>query len=241
MTGNDRTHKSMDNDGVAERDVYRKSALVQYADTFVWAELGGFLLPRRRRVRDKAASSLASPSLSTLFAVFFRISLTAFGGGTQGWVYREIVERRRWLKPESLLTGLTVAQVLPGSNPLNVALYVGMQLRGWAGAAIAACGMVVPSFLVILAMGYLYQKFGNVAAVHAVLGGVAAVGIGATMAVAVKVSSRLPREIWSPVVAVATFASVGLLRWPLVPTVLVAAPAGIMLAYWFGSRGARGR
>ena len=67
--------------------------------------------------------------LLTLMAVFFRVGVTSFGGSTAAWLHREIVERRRWLDDEGFLTALTLAQVLPGANPVNLSIYVGSHLR----------------------------------------------------------------------------------------------------------------
>lgn len=179
------------------------------------------------------------PGLLELFWVFVRIGLTAFGGSTQAWAYRDIVERRRWLTDRQFVAGYAVAQVLPGSNPLNIALFVGMQLRGGRGAAAAACGMVAPSFCVVLIMGYLYRTFGDFAAAHVLLDGVAAVGIGATASVGVKLAARLPTVIRQWAIAAATFAAVGLAHWPLIAVVLVVVPLSIALSYFFDRRSYR--
>jgi chromate transporter len=179
---------------------------------------------------DEPPSTAPQPTLFDLFWVFLRIGLTAFGGSTQAWTYREVVERRRWLDEREFLAGFTIAQVLPGSNPLNVALYVGM-LRGGAGALAAACGMVLPAFCIIITMGYLYRRFGTLSTTHAVLAGIAAVGIGATLSLGCKVAVRLPRRPLQIVVAVGTFLMVGVLHWPLVPVVLAVVPTSIALAF----------
>ena len=169
--------------------------------------------------------------LLSLFWVFLRIGLTAFGGSTQAWMHREVVERRRWLDERAFLSGFTVAQVLPGANPVNLALYLGLQLRGAMGAAIAVCGMVIPAFCVILLMGYFYRRFGGAPVTHVVLAGVAAVGVGATLSVGIKVTRQLGRRLWAALIAAAIFVSVGVLHWPMVPIVLGAVPASILLAY----------
>src|SRR5436305_1818655 len=79
----------------------------------------------------------AVPLLS-LMAVFFRVGVTSFGGSTAAWLYREIVERRGWPDEPHFVTALTLAQVLPGANPVNLSIYVGSQLRGGLGGAAAA-------------------------------------------------------------------------------------------------------
>src|SRR6202045_2089146 len=125
--------------------------------------------------------------LLQLLGTFVRLGAGALGGGVQSWVHREVVERRGWIDNKAFLSGLTVAQVLPGANPVNIALYVGLKLRGGAGAVAAVVGMVVPAFCVILCLGYFYRGYGHLAVVHFVLAGLAASGVGATLTMGIKV------------------------------------------------------
>jgi chromate transporter len=195
-----------------------------------------------------AAEALAGPEpdkavrvpLPTLFATFLRIGTMTFGGSVQSWTHREIVERLGWLDNKSYLSGLTLAQVLPGANPVNTALYVGLQLRGGVGAAVAVFGMVVPAFCVILCLGYFYRSFGHLTVVHFILGGLAASGVGATLTMGIKVGKRLQRDLMAPLIAVAVFIVVGLLHWPMVPVVAAAVPVSIVWAYLLERRAARG-
>jgi len=180
--------------------------------------------------------SPSCPSLSEIFWAFLRIGLTAFGGSTQAWAYRYVVEQRHWLSDRQFVAGFGVAQVLPGSNPLNTALYVGLQLRGGLGALVAAGAMVLPAFCVILLMGYAYRRFGGAPTAHVILGGVAAVGTGATLSVGAKLARRLSIALWQWLIAGATFLAIGILRWPLIPVVLLAVPLSIVLSYRFEPR-----
>lgn len=169
-------------------------------------------------------------SLAALTGVFFRMGLMSFGGGTAAWVHREIVERRGWLSEDAYLTGLTVAQILPGANPVNLALYFGLHLRGSAGAAAAALGLLAPSFTFILVLGALYNRLADAPAMHAVLSGLAAVGLAVTLSVGIKVARRLRRGAATAVIAGSVFVAVGLLHWPMVPVVVVLAPLSVALA-----------
>ena len=169
--------------------------------------------------------------LFQLLGTFVRLGVMTFGGSVQSWVHREVVERLGWLDDKAFLSGLTVAQVLPGANPVNIALYVGLKLRGGVGAAVAVLGMIVPAFCVILCLGYFYRGYGHLAAVHFVLAGLAASGVGATLTMGIKVARRLPRILMTPLIAITVFIVVGVLRWPMVPVVLVAIPTSIALAF----------
>jgi chromate transporter len=173
--------------------------------------------------------------LFQLLGTFVRLGAMTFGGSVQSWVHREVVERLGWIDNKAFLSGLTVAQVLPGANPVNIALYVGLKLRGGIGAAVAVVGMVVPAFCVILCLGYFYRSYGHIAAVHFVLAGLAASGVGATLTMGIKVARRLPRNLMTGLIAVTVFLVVGVLRWPMIPVVIVAVPVSIALAF-FGNR-----
>lgn len=170
-------------------------------------------------------------TLPQVLWTFLKIGGSAFGGSTQALVFREAVERRRWLTEEQFLAGQALAQVLPGANPVNVALYVGLQVRGGLGAVVAVVGMIVPAFCIIMLMGFAYRQLAGHPMTHFVLGGVAAAGVGATLAMGLKVTRKLPRHAAPFLIAAAVFVAVGLLRWPMIPVVLVAVPLSIGLAY----------
>ena len=169
--------------------------------------------------------------LNHLLGTFVRLGTMTFGGGVQSWIHREVVDRLGWIDSKSFLSGLTVAQVLPGANPVNLALYVGLQLRGGVGAAVAVFGMLVPAFCVTLILGALYRGYGHLAVVHFVLAGVAAAGVGATLTMGIKVARRLPRDFITLLIALAVFVLVGVLRWPMIPVVAVMVPLSIGLAF----------
>ena len=169
--------------------------------------------------------------LNHLLGTFVRLGTMTFGGGVQSWIHREVVDRLCWIDSKSFLSGLTVAQVLPGANPVNLALYVGLQLRGGVGAAVAVFGMLVPAFCTTLILGALYRGYGHLAVVHFVLAGVAAAGVGATLTMGIKVARRLPRDFVTLLIALTVFVLVGVLRWPMIPVVAVMVPLSIGLAF----------
>ena len=169
--------------------------------------------------------------LLSLIGVFSRVGITSFGGSTAAWLYREIVQRRAWLDEDHFITALTLSQVLPGANAVNLTIYVGSQLRGSIGGVAAVFGLVMPPFCIILVLGYFYRQFGSSPIAHAVLGGLAAVGIGMTLFIGVKIARQVRRPI--PVlIAVAIFVAVGVLRWPMIPVVLVLTPLSIAVERW---------
>lgn len=171
-------------------------------------------------------------SLSALLISFLRLGASSFGGGMSGWTHREIVERRGWLDEDNFLKTLTLAQILPGANPVNLAVYIGLKLRGWTGAALAFTGMLAPAFTVILVMSFFYEKINGYAEAHTVLRGLACVGIASSLTMGIKTGRRLRRHAMPILIAIAVFVMVGVLRWPLVPVVAISIPVSIIAAFF---------
>ncbi|MFC7474858.1 chromate transporter [Dankookia sp. GCM10030260] len=169
--------------------------------------------------------------LAEILRVFAALGMASFGGGLSGWMHREVVQKRGWMSEESFLAGLALGQVLPGPNSVNLALYIGQQLRGWPGAAMAFLGILGPPFLFILGLALLYGWGGDLAGLGVVLGGVAAAGLANSLTVGLR-SARRMRGLWPWAIVGATFIAVGLLRLPMIPVVLVLGPASIGLAWW---------
>ncbi|MCO6415758.1 chromate transporter [Siccirubricoccus sp. KC 17139] len=168
--------------------------------------------------------------LSEILRVFATLGMLSFGGGLSGWIHREVVTKRRWMSEEGFLAGLALSQVLPGPNSVNLALYIGQQLRGLSGAAVAFLGILGPPFLFILALALAYGWGAGVAGVGVVLGGMAVAGLANSLSVAARAGRRL-RGVRAWGIVALVFVAVGLLRWPMIPVVLVAIPLSIALSW----------
>src|ERR1700742_3429806 len=105
-------------------------------------------------------------SLMQIIALFARVGLTSFGGGLSAWIYREVVTQRGWLKDEEFLGALTLGQVLPGSNVINVSIYVGYRMRGAPGSVAAVAALLVPPMVVIVLFASVFHRFAQLAVVH---------------------------------------------------------------------------
>ena len=171
--------------------------------------------------------------------VFFRVGMASFGGSTAAFLYREVVQVRRWMKEEEFLAALTLSQVMPGANPVNMSLYIGAQLRGGAGAFAAAFGLVGPPFVVILILGGLYARYGGVPVVQAVLAGVVAVGVAMVLQLGVQLARNIRRMV-PAAIASAIFIAVGVLKWPMIPVVIVLAPLSIAFELYMDAKARHG-
>jgi chromate transporter len=172
------------------------------------------------------------PTIPELFRAFAAMSLHGFGG-VLPWARRAIVEDKRWMTAQEFNEAFAVSQLLPGANVVNLAVIFGGRLHGAAGAAVALAGLLLPPVAIVLVLGALYGRYGDIDALQRVLGGVAAAAAGLIVAIVIKMAQPLLRA-GAPAlgVAAAGFVAVGILRWPLPYVLLVLGPVSIALAAW---------
>ena len=167
---------------------------------------------------------LAAPaSLRELFFAFNRLALQGFGG-VLPVTQRELVERLRWLTKEQFVEMLSVSQVLPGPNVVNLALMFGDRAFGMRGAFVALAGMLLAPLLVVLALTALYGEFVHVPAVTGALRGMGAVAAGLVLSTGLKLLGALRRNVMGVPICVgfgaATLLATAWLHLPLVWVIL---------------------
>jgi len=169
-----------------------------------------------------------------LFRIFNRLALQGFGG-VLPVAHRELVERTRWLSPQQFVELLTLGQVLPGPNIINMAIVLGDRFFGWRGALAACAGLLLAPLFIVLGLAIAYQQLADNPAVAGALRGMGAVAAGLIAATAVKLAPTLrDNPLGLPTgaaVGLAAFVLVGLLRWPMVWVVLGLGGLGTALAW----------
>jgi chromate transporter len=132
---------------------------------------------------------------------------------------------------ERFMDGLEIAQVLPGPNILNLALYCGQRARGIPGAVAAFVGASVPPFIIVLIAGALYFKFSSNPYVHGALRGCAVGALGLTIGNALELTWD-ERTDWVRILLVAiTALVVSLLKMPLLIVLVIFGGIGIVHEY----------
>ena len=126
----------------------------------------------------KPAPALPTPTVLTIAAAFLHLGCTAFGGlAMLEPMRRRLVEKQKWLQPQEFLDGLALCQMLPGATVVQMAAYAGYRLRRTPGALAAAVGFVLPAFVFMTGLSYLYFHYGAVPWVQAVSRGLNAMVI----------------------------------------------------------------
>ena len=182
------------------------------------------------------ATSLRRPRTpGQVFRVFNRMALQGFGG-VLAVAQRELVEREAWLTRAQFLEVLSLGQVLPGPNIVNMALIIGDRFLGWRGAAAALAGLLAAPLVIVLLLAVLYRETMAQPAVAGALRGMGAVAAGLVIGTALKLVGGLrSSELGTPaaaLIALATFLAIGVLRWPMVGVVLGLGSAAVALAWW---------
>lgn len=108
-----------------------------------------------------------------LFWAFFQIGLFSFGGGYAAvpLIQSQIVEANHWLEMSQFADLITIAEMTPGPIAVNSATFVGRQIAGLPGAIVCTFGCILPSFMIVLALSWLYMKYRKLSTVQGVLTG----------------------------------------------------------------------
>jgi chromate transporter len=108
-----------------------------------------------------------------LFLSFFKIGLFSFGGGYAAipLIQNEIVEHKQWLEMKEYVNMITIAGTAPGSIALNSATFVGQKIAGFPGAIVTTIGCILPSFIIVLILSYVYMKYKKLSMIQGVLSG----------------------------------------------------------------------
>jgi chromate transporter len=131
-------------------------------------------------------------SLRDLAFYFLRLGTVGFGGpiALVGRMERDLVGERRWLQQEQYKRGLALAQLAPGPLAAQLAMYIGyLNGKAW-GATIVGIAFILPSFLMVIALGMLYVSYGGLPWMQAAFYGIGAGVIG----IIVKSASTLARR-----------------------------------------------
>lgn len=192
-------------------------------------------------------SERAPYSLAQLSRYFLKLGSIGFGGPVAliGYMYRDLVECRRWIAEDDYREGLALAQLMPGPLAAQLAMYLGYVHYRIVGASVIGIAFVSPSFLMVVGIGWAYVRYGGLPWMQAAFYGVGAAVIGIIAISAYKLTSKnigkdkllwaiylvvAAITVWTQSESVWLFLGAGVLVW------LVRAPP----KRWFGSGAVHG-
>ncbi len=119
-------------------------------------------------------------TLRQFLGYFLYLGTFGFGGpiALAGYMQKDLVEQRRWISKQDYVDGLALAQLAPGPLAAQLAMYLGYVRAGVFGATIVSLAFILPSFLMVLGISWLYVRFGGLAWMQALFYGIGAAVIG---------------------------------------------------------------
>lgn len=159
-------------------------------------------------------------SLKDLLIYFVKLGTWGFGGPVAlvGYMYRDLVENKKWISEDDYKEGLALSQLAPGPLAAQLSIYLGYVHYRLPGATLAGLAFVLPSFLMVLGIGYAYVSYGGLPWMQAVFYGVGSSVIGIIAIGSYKLTTKSlgkDKLLWALfiIVAVATFVTEEEILW----------------------------
>ncbi|ADV45823.1 chromate efflux transporter [Nitratifractor salsuginis] len=145
--------------------------------------------PRQSSAQTRETSDRVVPSLWQLCRAFFLIGLTAYSMAMLQQL-KALLIGRRWLTQRELDEGLAMVQLYPGPILFNLAAYSAYRIKGFVGAFLATFLFVLPSYLLMLLLSWLYFRYGQIGWVHPLFIVLEAMVVGIVLHVTIDFSGR---------------------------------------------------
>jgi chromate transporter len=175
-------------------------------------------------------SAPSHPGFAEALRFWLKLGFVSFGGpaGQIAIMHRELVERRRWISERRYLHALNYCMLLPGPEAQQLATYIGWLLHGTRGGIVAGGLFVLPSLFILVALSWIYMRYGSVPAVAAVLYAVKPAVVAIVLAAAWRIGRRALPHPFLVGIAVAAFAALLFFDVPFPLVILGAAVAGMV-------------
>ena len=165
-----------------------------------------------------------------LFSTFFKIGAFTFGGGYAmiPLIQREVSEKRKWITDEEILEVVAIAESTPGPIAINSATFVGYKTCGFWGSFACTLGVILPSFLIILAISGILELVQDMKAVKYAFMGIRAGVLALIIKALVKMYKACPKGIVSYIVMGLSFILAAIVKIDVIIVVICCAVIGLV-------------
>ncbi len=169
-----------------------------------------------------------------IFTTFSKIGAFTIGGGYVmiPLIEREVVEKRGWLEREEFLDMLAISQSAPGILAMNISIFIGQKLKGVKGSIVAATGIALPSFLIILAIAAFFAGFKENETVERMFKGMRPVVVALIAVPVISIARGLKLNRYTSLIPVISVLLIVLLNISPVWIILAGALLGIFHFYY---------
>lgn len=142
------------------------------------------------------SSRRPSGAVTEVALVFLMLGLIAFGGPAAhvALMRRELVVRRKWLPENEFLRMFAACNLIPGPSSTELAIYLGYRRAGWRGLVASGVLFILPAMLIMLFIGWAYQRYGTSSPALAILYGIRAAVAGIVLWAIIDLGRRLIRR-----------------------------------------------
>jgi len=164
------------------------------------------------------------------FRFWLKLGFISFGGpaGQIAIMHRELVEARRWISEKRFLHALNYCMVLPGPEAQQLATYLGWLMHGSVGGIVAGVLFVLPSFIILIALAWIYMTFGDLTIVKGFFDGIKPAVAAIVLHAAWRIGGRTLKNMWLIVIALAAFIAIFIFDVPFPLIIAAAALAGVV-------------
>jgi chromate transporter len=158
--------------------------------------------------------------------VWVRIAALSFGGpaGQIAVMHRILVEEKKWIGEERFLHALNYCMLLPGPEAQQLATYIGWLLHKTKGGIVAGTLFVLPGFVAIMVLSWLYALYGNLGAIEALFVGLKAAVLAIVFEAVRRVGGKALKNSAMVLIAAGAFVAIFFLGIPF-PFIIIAAAA----------------
>ena len=178
-----------------------------------------------------SAQTLAPPqpvSFTEALRFWLKLGFISFGGpaGQIALMHAELVERRRWISEQRFLHALNYCMLLPGPEAQQLATYIGWLMHRTWGGIVAGALFVLPSLGVLIALSWIYLRFGNLPLVVGIFYGIKPAVTALVLHAAYRIGTRALKNRWMWAIAATAFVAIFALHAPFPAIVAAAALIG---------------
>jgi chromate transporter len=113
-------------------------------------------------------------SLKEIALLFLKLGSISFGGPAAAiaMMEDEVVRRRRWISSKDFLDLMGAANIIPGPNSTELAIYLGHRRGGRAGLVLAGVCFILPAAFIVISIAWAYRRFGLLPQANFILHGI---------------------------------------------------------------------
>jgi chromate transporter len=167
-------------------------------------------------------------SFAEALRFWLKLGFISFGGpaGQIAIMHTELVERRRWISERRFLHALNYCMLLPGPEAQQLATYIGWLMHRTWGGIVAGALFVLPSLFILIALSWIYLRFGDVPVVAGLFYGIKPAVTALVLHAAHRIGTRALKHpaLWG--LAAAAFVAIFAFDTPFPAIVAAAAVIG---------------